>query len=224
MTTKAIAYLRVSTGKQVDNGLSLEAQRERVQAYAKLYDIELVDIIEDAGASAKTLDRHGLQQALAALKSKKADALIVTKLDRLTRSVGDLGYLVAHYFAEGQSALMSVGEQVDTRTATGRMVLNMIGTIAQWERETISERTKVVMQHKKAKGEYIGGQIPYGFQLVGKVLVPHAPEQSFIGKVKAWRAVGLSLRRIATKLANEGILNRIGKVFNATQIARLCAA
>ena len=88
--TRAVAYLRVSTDKQADKGFSLDAQRAKVQAYASLYDIELVEVIEEA-ESAKTVARPGLQRALAMLRGKKADALLVVKLDRLTRRVGDLG-------------------------------------------------------------------------------------------------------------------------------------
>jgi len=93
-TTRAVAYLRVSTEQQRDHGVSLEAQRAKVQAYAALYDVTLVSVIVDAGVSAKTLDRPGLSEALSMLRTGKADALLVCKLDRLTRSVRDLGDLV----------------------------------------------------------------------------------------------------------------------------------
>ena len=83
--------LRVSTDKQADRGVSLDAQRAKLKAYAELYELELVEIIVDAGQSAKSLDRPGLQRALAMLKEGEAEALLVVKLDRVTRSVVDLG-------------------------------------------------------------------------------------------------------------------------------------
>ena len=89
-----------------------------MKAYAQLYELELLEVIADAGESAKSLERPGLQEALAMLKAKEADALLVVKLDRLTRSVRDLGHLVEKYFAPGKAALLSVGEQIDTRSAT----------------------------------------------------------------------------------------------------------
>src|SRR5690606_6196856 len=92
--TRTVAYLRVSTDKQADKGVSLDAQGAKVAAYAELYDLDVVEVIVDAGVSAKTLDRPGLGKALAMLRSGKADALLVCKLDRLTRSVRDLGELV----------------------------------------------------------------------------------------------------------------------------------
>jgi len=143
MTTKTIAYLRVSTDKQADRGVSLDAQRAKVKAYAELYDLELLEVIVDAGESAKSLDRPGLKRALGMLKAGQAEALLVVKLDRLTRSVVDLGTLVERYFAPGKAALLSVGEQIDTRSAAGRLVLNVLASVSQWEREAIGERTAI---------------------------------------------------------------------------------
>ena len=80
MATKTIAYLRVSTDKQADRGVSLDAQRVKVAAYAELYDLELVEVVVDAGESAKSLDRPGLQRALEMLKRGEAEALLVVKL------------------------------------------------------------------------------------------------------------------------------------------------
>ena len=164
--TRTVAYLRVSTDKQSDLGVSLEAQQEKAQAYARLYDLDLVEVIIDAGESAKTLDRPGLQRALALLKTGQVEALLVVKLDRLTRSVVDLGKLIETYFAPGKAALMSVSEQIDTRSAAGRLVLNILASVSQWERETIAERTRDAIKYKQSQGEYIGGHTPYGFRLV----------------------------------------------------------
>ncbi|MCC7219795.1 MAG: recombinase family protein [Candidatus Contendobacter sp.] len=223
MTTKTIAYLRVSTDKQADKGVSLEAQQDKAKAYAGLYDLDLVEVIVDAGESAKSLDRPGLQRALAMLKTGQADALLVVKLDRLTRSVVDLGKLIETYFAPGKAALMSVGEQIDTRSAAGRLVLNILASVSQWERETIGERTSAAMQHKQAKGEYIGGETPYGFDLVNGELIEDEAEQEVIQKAKAYQAEGLSLRKIAAELDKQGIKTRRGSIFAANQIKRMVA-
>lgn len=223
MTTKTIAYLRVSTDKQADKGVSLEAQQDKAKAYASLYDLDLVEVIVDAGESAKTLERPGLQRALAMLKTGQADALLVVKLDRLTRSVVDLGKLIETYFAPGKAALMSVGEQIDTRSAAGRLVLNILASVSQWERETIGERTSAAMQHKQAKGEYIGGETPYGFDLVNGELIEDEAEQEVIQKAKAYQAEGLSLRKIAAELDKQGIKTRRGSIFAANQIKRMVA-
>src|SRR5215472_16525778 len=219
--TRAVAYLRVSTDKQADKGVSLEAQRAKVEAYAQLYDLELVEVVVDAGASAKTLDRPGLQSALQMLKARQAEALLVVKLDRLTRSVVHLGQLVEDYFADGKWALLSVGEQIDTRSAAGRLVLNVLASVSQWEREAIGERTAAAMQHKASLGEYTGGDLPYGFKLGpdGERLVENAEEQSVHGIARKLRDAGQSLRSVARQLNAAGFRSRAGKQFAHVQVA-----
>jgi len=94
---KAIGYVRVSTDKQADTGGSLEAQAERIRAMAVVQGAELVEMIVDGGESAKDLKRPGMQKLLSAVEAKQAQAVIVAKLDRLTRSVKDLGELLERF-------------------------------------------------------------------------------------------------------------------------------
>lgn len=215
----------MSTEKQADKGVSLDAQRAKVQQYAALYDLDLVDVIVDAGVSAKSLDRPGLGRALAMLKKDAAEAILVVKLDRLTRSVRDLGELVEKFFASGKWALLSVGEQIDTRSAAGRLVLNVLGSVSQWEREATGERTSVAMQHKAASGEYIGGDLPYGYKLDadGVHLVEDDAEQAVLRQARVLREAGLSLRAVAGELARRGFRSRRERPFAPAQVARMTA-
>lgn len=231
--TRAVAYIRVSTDKQAEEGLSLETQVAQVRAYAGLYGIDLVAPAGGEGPSqpflmddlsAKSLDRPGLQRVLAMLRSGEADAVIVTKLDRLTRSVRDLATLLEEHFAEGGSQLFSVSEQIDTRTAGGRLVLNILASVSQWEREVIGERTKAVMQHMKRQGRYVGGRVPYGRRLEGDVLVDFATEQLTIESARELRKSGLSLRAVGAALTRHGIRPRCGGTWSAMQVKRLVAA
>jgi site-specific DNA recombinase len=223
-STRAVAYLRVSTEKQADHGVSLEVQRAKAEAYAALYDVVLVEVIVDAGVSAKTLDRPGLAKALGMIRTGKADALLVVKLDRLTRSVRDLGYLVTDYFANGKAALLSVSEQIDTRSAGGRLVLNVLASVSQWEREAIGERTSAALQHKASQGEFTGGEPRFGFQATedGKLVAVDA-EQAAITEAKRFRDQGLSLRAVCRALDERGFRSRVGRPFAATQVARMVA-
>jgi DNA invertase Pin-like site-specific DNA recombinase len=226
-TTRTVAYLRVSTDKQADHGVSLDAQRSKVEAYASLYGLELVAVEVDAGESAKSLDRPALGRALGLLRDGRADALLVVKLDRLTRSVRDLCDLVDDYFRDGRYSLMSVSEQVDTRTAAGRMVLSILTVIGQWERETIAERTSAAMRHKKSRGEFIGGTAaPFGYALAddGETIRPNKREQAVIRVARELRASGLSLRKVADRLRRDGMKARNGRPFAAAQIARMLRA
>lgn len=221
--TRTVVYCRVSTDKQADRGVSLEAQQAKAKAYAELYDLDIVEMVIDAGASAKTLDRPGLKRALDLLKAGKADALLVVKLDRLTRSVADLGRLVERYFAPGKAALLSVGEQIDTRSAGGRLVLNVLGAVSQWEREAVGERTSAALKHKAAQGEYTGGDVPYGFRLSRdrQRLEPHAKEQVLVAEARRLRRKGLSLRAVARALSARGFRTRTGQSFAPVQVQRL---
>lgn len=222
-STRAVAYIRVSTTKQADEGVSLEAQRAKVIAYAALYDVTLVEVIVDAGVSAKTLDRPGLAKALGMIRSGKADALLVVKLDRLTRSVRDLGDLVTDYFASGRAALLSVGEQIDTRSAGGRLVLNVLASVSQWEREAIGERTSAALQHKASVGEFTGGEPRFGFTSEDGKLIPVQTEQQAITEAKRFREQGLSLRAVCRELDCRGFRSRAGRPFAPMQVARMVA-
>ncbi len=222
-TTQAIGYIRVSTDKQADHGVSLDAQRAKLAAYAALYDLTLVDVIVDAGVSAKTLDRPGLQRALGMLRTGQASALLVAKLDRLTRSVKDLGTLVDDYFSSDAYTLLSVADSIDTRTAAGRLVLNVLGSVAQWERETIGERTSEALAHKRSQGEKTGGDVPYGYQLDadGKTLVAEPGEQTLIAAIRTARQRGLSQRAVVADLARQGFTTRQGTALRLTQVQRI---
>jgi len=156
--TRVIGYVRVSTVHQADGGVSLDAQQRKLELYAELHDLELVGIEIDAGASAKTLRRPALQRALAKLNAGEADGLLVAKLDRLTRSVCDLGTLVERYFAD-RFSLLSVADSIDTRSAAGRLVLNVLASVSQWEREATGERTAEALRHiRDAEGAQLGGE------------------------------------------------------------------
>lgn len=218
---RAVAYLRVSTEEQADKGVSLAAQRAKVQQYAELYDLDLVDVIEDAGASAKSLARPGLQRALELLRAGAADALLVMKLDRLTRSVRDLGDLMAGPFAPGAATLLSVGEHLDTSSAAGRLVINILVSVSQWEREAIGERTSTALQHKASLGEYTGGGAPYGYRIAGDRIEPDPAEQAVIKTARALRAAKLSLRKVAAHLDAQGLRARNGKPFHPEKVRRM---
>jgi DNA invertase Pin-like site-specific DNA recombinase len=212
----------VSTEKQADHGVSLDVQREKVEAYARTYDLDLVAVVEDAGHSAKTLDRPGMARVLGILRSGEAEAMLVFKLDRLTRSVRDLDRLVHEFFVSDRCALLSVSDQIDTRSANGRMVLGILTQIAQWEREQIGERVSVAMRRLKSEGRFLGGPAPYGFRNAdGGGLVDEPSEQRVIALVRDLRSAGTSLRQIVRELSDRGLASRRGTPFQLTQVARM---
>ncbi|MBL8632839.1 MAG: recombinase family protein [Myxococcales bacterium] len=212
---RAVGYVRVSTDQQAMEGVSLDAQQVRIRAHCVSQDIELVDIVIDEGFSAKSLERPGIKRALAMLASNQANALVVVKLDRLTRSVKDLGFLCDSYFREGLPySLLSVSDSIDTRSASGKLMLNVLMSVAQWEREAISERTQEAMNELKRRGVRMGGA-PYGWQYTKEPdehgrrnIVIHPSEQKVIQRICAMHRDGLSVLDIAKRLTADGVRPR----------------
>jgi DNA invertase Pin-like site-specific DNA recombinase len=216
--TKAIGYIRVSTQEQATQGYSLDAQTAKLKAYADLYDIELIEIVVDAGVSAKTLKREGLTKVLTTLENGGADAVLIFKLDRLTRSVKDWNILIEKYFTH--KALLSVSDQIDTRTAAGRLCLNVLMSVAQWERETIGERTSTALQYKKSQGGHCGA-FPYGYETVEKELTAISDEYAAIALMREMRAQGAKLQAIADELNLQGIATKRGGTWHPTTIKKI---
>jgi len=221
---RAIGYFRVSTDKQADRGVSLEAQVEKVRAMATVHSAELVDVVVDAGESAKNLERPGMESVLSKVRSGTVDIVIVAKLDRLTRSVKDLAVLL-ELFQRRDVSLISVAESLDTGSASGRLVLNIMVSVSQWEREAIGERTRDAMRHKKANLQFIGNA-PYGYRLAAdrKHVEPDPSEQEILRKILNARRCGKSLRMIADNLNRRGLKTRAGSPWRFEYVARVAKA
>jgi DNA invertase Pin-like site-specific DNA recombinase len=221
---KAIAYVRVSTEKQADFGISLEAQTAKVKAMAVVQGCELVEVIVDAGESAKNLKRPGMERLLALVDARAVDTVIIAKLDRLTRSVADLAELLKR-FDKRDVSLVSVADSLDTRSAAGRLVLNIMVSVSQWEREAIGERTRDAMGHKRANGERVG-TLPFGFRLSGDGvhLEENPDEQLILTRARELRAEGNTVRQIAAKLNRDGFATRRGTAWRFQYVAEALRA
>lgn len=211
---KVVGYVRVSTFNQADQGSSLPAQKAKVAAYAAALDLEVVATLED-GISAATLDRPGLTAALAMLDCGAAQGLVVASLSRLTRSVKDLGTLIEDYFGE-KHALFSVGDSIDTRSPGGRLVLNVLTSVAQWEREAVGQRTRETLAHLRQHGVKVG-RAPLGYtygEVVGpdgrRPLIAVAAELATVERIHALRDQGLTLQAIADALTGSGVPTKRG--------------
>jgi len=205
--SKVVGYVRVSTSTQVERGLSIEAQRAKIEAYCVCHDLTLTEIIVDAGESAKSLARPGIQSLLAKIEAGRADGVVFVKIDRLTRSIRDLHHLLDGALSTAE--IHSVTEPIDTSSAIGRLVLNLLTSVAEWEREAIGERTSAALQAKKAKGESVG-KPRYGWRWENGAWVEEPREQKVIELVKELRHRGYSYRAIKADLEERQILNRAG--------------
>jgi DNA invertase Pin-like site-specific DNA recombinase len=219
----AVGYVRVSTDRQADQGASLEAQAARIQAMATVQNAELADVVVDSGESAKSMNRPGLRRVLAMAESGKVAAVIVAKLDRLTRSVKDLCELL-ELFERKNVALISVAESLDTGSAAGRLVITIMGAVSQWEREAIGERTRDVLRHKRNLGERVGN-VHYGYRLTAdrRHVEPDPAEQAVLVTIRDLRARHRSLREIATVLNDSGSRTRRGTPWRHEYVKALIA-
>lgn len=216
MMPRAVGYVRVSTDQQADRGVSLDAQQEKIRAMAVVHSAEIVDVISDPGESAKSLERPGIQHLLGLVQRRDVDLVIVAKLDRLTRSVKDLAELLELFQRRGVS-LISVAESLDTGSAAGRLVLNIMTSVSQWEREAIGERTRDALAHKKATRQ-VYGTVPLGFERRGDSLTENTRERRVIERIRGWRKCGWSLRRIAEELNCLGAKTKKGGQWYASTV------
>lgn len=207
----AVGYVRVSTEEQARDGASLEAQEAKVRAWAALHDCAAVQIFRDEGLSGKRADnRPGLAAALDAA-ARSGAALVVYSLSRLSRSVRDT-LDIADRLRKRGADLVSLTENLDTTTAAGRMVFNLLSVLNEFEREQIGERTRDALRHLRAQGFKTGGDVPYGFRpAAGGRLVEDPAEQRAIARIRELRAKGYTFAEIGAELEGEGYRTRRGR-------------
>ena len=206
---KAVGYIRVSTEEQAREGISLEAQEDKIKKYADLHSLELVEVISDEGKSGKDLNREGIQKIISLCQEEKVNHLIVYKMDRLTRRLLDLLTLIEEVFKPNKVQFHSITEKIDTATAQGKFFLAIMGAMAQMERDLVSERTKEALQYKISKGENVGSP-PLGFLAEDKKLLRIDGEFKVVSYVKSLKRKKLSLRQIANRLNEQGVSTKRG--------------
>lgn len=206
MTTKlrVFGYCRVSSEEQAREGISLDLQRARIEAFCEARGWELLYVYEDAGQSAKNTDRPALRQALADLKLQEAGALVFWKLDRVFRNTAD-ALRVSGELSKAGIEMVSISEAIDTTSAMGRFVYTLMAALATLEREQISDRTRLALARlQECRRVYAG--LPYGYRRKGKKLLILPQEMEVIRRIiRMRRDEGLSYDRIAAILSREGI-------------------
>jgi site-specific DNA recombinase len=225
----AVGYVRVSTEEQAREGVSLSAQQERIRAYCTMRGLDLVAVVTDSGVSAgKPLHtRPGGQQVLDMVSRGEVANVVAMKLDRLFRDCADCLEVTRDWDRRGLALhLIDLGGQaIDTSTAMGRFFLTVMAGAAEMERNLVRERTAAAMAYKKARGEYTGGEAPYGWHLTDdNTLEPHRAEQQVIAAARELRAAGLSLRKVGAGLAERGLLPRSRRQWHAETVKALLGA
>lgn len=206
---KVLGYVRVSTDEQAASGAGLAAQESAISEACERSGYELVGVVRDEGFSAKDLNRPGIASVLEALAAGEADGLMVAKLDRLSRSVFDFSGMVERSRREGWS-LVCLDLGVDTSTAAGEVMANVLAAFAQFERRLVSERTKAALAALKAQGVVLGRP-------------PVTPDWVLHECVRL-RKAGLSYRFIAQHLQDDGTPTAHGGAkWHGSTVKALCA-
>ena len=220
---RAVGYVRVSTDAQAIEGISLEAQEEKIRAYCRAagLDLEGSGVYADRGISGKRRDnRPGLLAALSDI-STNPGALVVYSLSRLARSVPDT-IAIGEQLSCAKCDLVSLTEKIDTTSASGKMIFQFLAVLAEFERNQIAERTTAALRQKSSKGERIG-QIPYGYRLAadGVTLEPEPNDARLLEVVRDLRAQGLTLRAVADRLNATELRPKNGRAWSHSTVAAL---
>ena len=199
-------YPRVSTEDQFRNGHSLDEQKERMLKLCDYKNYEVYKVYEDAGISAKNMNRPAFQEMIQDIKDGKINKIIVYKLDRLTRSIKDLEEICT-FLEENNCSLESMCEDINTSTANGKFFIRMLTILAQLEIERTSERTKFGMVGAVKKGHFVG-RPPIGYDKVDKKLVVNDIESEVIRRIFDLYIKGVAANAITKLLNEEKTLNR----------------
>lgn len=198
----AALYARVSTEAQFEEGYSLDAQKEMLEAYCKSRQIQEYEFFVDGGFSGSSLERPGMQRLIEAVRQGRISSVVVYKLDRLSRSQKDTLFLIEDVFNPNRTDFVSLNENMDTATPIGRAMLGIMSAFAQLERETIRERTRMGMRERVRSGRWMGGgKVPFGYDYDREkgILVPNADAPT-VRKIYELYLQGWSLMAISQKL------------------------
>ena len=239
-------YVRVSTTQQIDRE-SLQTQEERLRQYCKIHGYNVYKVYREEGVSAKDIKRPKLEELINDIKNKKIQVVLVVKLDRITRSLKDLINLI-EFFQQHDVKLISLTQNIDTTGSMGRFMLNLLGAVAQVEREMTAERVSEDMHHRALIGKWNGGIIPYGYttreKLIEKLkaqrlkeeqilkqadkltpdekkLYPDPEEASLVKKIYQLYLEHKSLRRLTHYLNVKSYRTRNGKTWATPSIRRI---
>jgi DNA invertase Pin-like site-specific DNA recombinase len=187
---RAVGYIRVSTEEQSDSGLGLEAQENAIRTEVGRRGWNLIEVFTDTASGKSLKKRPGLEAALGLLESGGAGALIVSKLDRLSRSTGDFAMLMERAARSGWApVVLDIG--VDATSPAGELVANVMVSVAQWERRAIGQRTRDALAVARKSGVVLGR--------------PRQLPNTVRKRITRMRERGMTLQAIADKLNSQNV-------------------
>jgi len=205
-------YTRKSTEEGLEKAFnSLDAQREACEAFILSQQHEgwsvVPDLYDDGGFSGGSMERPALKQLLADVKAGRIDVVVVYKIDRLTRALADFAKIVDVLDA-ADASFVSVTQAFSTTTSMGRLTLNVLLSFAQFEREVSAERIRDKIAASKAKGMWMGGGVPLGYEAKDRKLIAVPEEATRVCQIMDRYLLTDSIRTLVNELDDEGIVSK----------------
>jgi len=220
---KACVYTRVSTAEQANEGYSIEQQDRMCRACIESKGWEYVGTFSDPGVSGRTMNRPGLMRMFDGIKNKEIEAVVIYKLDRLSRKQRDTMTIIEDIFLSNDIALVSLNETLDTTTPWGRAMIGILSSFNQMESENIQVRTAMGRKAKVNEGGYAGGKPPIGYRAVDGNLVVVPEEAEIVRLVFELRRNGGTLMGIAEELNRRGYRTKKGGKFLHSAVQTILA-
>ena len=214
---RAIGYARLNSIGMQPKNLDLNHQEELIREYVAKKGWTLVDIFREVTTSSSVRIQPKLDEIIAESGIGKFDALIVARLDRVTRNIRELDHFLTEVCQKNGVSLISIEEGLDTSTRAGRKAIELVDIIAKWDTKRISDRTREIIARKRAKGERVG-HAPFGYTYRDKKLVGMDDEQKVIRIICDKREEGLSYHRIAKYLNEQQIASKRGGIWYAETV------
>ena len=210
---RCAVYTRKSTEEGLEQAFnSLDAQREACVAYIESQRHEgwslIPEYYDDGGYSGGSMDRPALKQLMADVAAGKVDTIVVYKVDRLTRSLADFAKIVEVLDKAGAS-FVSVTQAFNTTTSMGRLTLNVLLSFAQFEREVTGERIRDKVAASKAKGMWMGGPVPLGYDVKDRKLVINEAEAVIVRRILKRYCELRSIGELVAELARDGVKTKV---------------
>ncbi|WP_409176440.1 recombinase family protein [Brevibacillus fortis] len=217
---KAAIYIRVSTEEQRNEGCSLEAQEEELREYAASKGYTVFDVYCDGGYSGKDFNRPAIQHLFRDMVQDKFEAILVWRLDRLSRSNKDILTLIDNELEPRDMKLLVKTCDIDSSSTNGKMFISLQGTWAEYERKVTIDRVKSGMKQKAKNGEFNGG-ILFGYDVMDKRLVINELEAQVVKQIFELRAQGIGYKAIANTINSSGCKTKKGNNFGIDAIRRI---
>jgi len=214
---RCAVYCRVSSDERLDQSFnSIDAQKEAGQAFIKSQVregwIPVTDDYDDGGFSGGNMDRPALKRLMADIEAGKVHIVVVYKIDRLSRSLADFARMV-ETFDRCKVSFSAVTQQINSATSMGRLMLNVLLSFAQFEREVTGERIRDKIAASKAKGMWMGGPLPLGYDVVSRLLVVNEAEAATVRRIFDDLVQERSATMMVRQLALDGKTTKTGRKF-----------